>query len=1218
MPPERPNRKRIPPRPPQSPFQVNPQASTSQVAASPRDASMLQRKKRNTLPEQPSGQKTRPSVFDRLGTKNTGNSPAERQLGTKKEKVEHVFSGEARKPVRRISEDTRISRPVEREERTLDIDRKPTAVKTKEPQEKSQTDNKSEDKSVSKESPNLQKHEDVPKEVPQEPLIESMDNNDNATSEIPNDSLSDRGKKTNKSVLPSSNDNPSSESNRHHEKEQIEIKDNIEKKAKSSSSRSEPSSDEGRNIDRERHNDNERTIRLNSGSSGYQSAIEDRRAQREREREERYNRAMATERPPPFPFERNTERDREWRERGRPTRYNNKNFLENKTYFDTQRKNERDKIPRNRERIEMDKGNSGSESLSSNTVRAGEASRSSSVSARERSIIPNDQNQEKTQKESPLKDREKDNKQRELNVKEARHREDLIRDRERDARSREETLRERDRGMKMRDEGHTRTTGVPDLYRPSTDLHLRDPERRPIRDFEREFRDRDLRNDIIASDRYHAEYGREREQIRDFLPENFSDRHLRPNEQRPSWDLDRDIRDSDFRGPPIFSDKDFTDHRREKANDARRLSPSATSEKIISHRQPSDRYPRDSEKPPMREDSSSKVGKSESNSREVIDIDKNTRSKDESDRDAQNGQTLDNRSKDDKNINHLNKESKLTQSSQDEIELPYPWKKCLSSKKKIYYFNTITRESRWTFPNVIDKNETNRNKPAIDNNSRAGPSASRNIRKSEREDESETPPHKKIRLDDHDSKESPNIDNRQMTTRDTDQHIRESISPTTPTSNLLSKRETKEQRPINDWQSETPPRRSRGNTESSTGTHTPSSPISHKSQTTPTQFSTHNRSSSSGFNDRRFSSDYDVSIGIRRLSYGSSLGPPVSLRLNPSFNRGGGSTEIYDRNNDYRNEDYSPSNRNNNALINSSPAQSQQSPNNNRNSRQGAGNGSRGFISPPQHFRSRSTHEIDSRVRHLKDEDMISIAEIDESITYTPSRKSSEVAFTFHNDITDSSKGKADVSNDEKINNDNIMQESRLQINMQDGLIDSDDDNWPVYNEVNQQFEEQNPANFLLRGYNHKTLESNKKDRSVNIVAELWDNISQETAGAIFNSLETIAMKTQSKENEEKKSHLNGRYDYERHRALEGGETYFRHKQQWATPRQIPVVHNDLYDKVTPEVSENLLKSCVYIFKHGNNEVENEFAGGGLNLTEDRRELVVQLSEEEDEDETQT
>ncbi|CAG8450568.1 11121_t:CDS:2 [Ambispora leptoticha] len=1285
MPPERPNRKRIPPRPPQPPFQVNPQASTSQTAASPRDTSMLQRKKRNTLPEQPSGQKPRPSVFDRLGTKNTGNSPAERQIGTKKEKVDHVFSGEARKPVRRISEDTRISRPVEREERTLDIDRKPAVA-----QEKSQTDNKSE---ASKESQRIQKHEDIPKEVPQEPPIESVDNSDNTTGlqnenkekkeeeiearkhreqdkeskrvpelqskksedfvisginssevplkrrkqsnddskesiasyddsepakedvvsiiadddenstideyddgeqgEIPNDILNDRGKKTNESALPI---------------------------------RSELSSDEGRNLDRERHNDNERMTRPNPGSPGYQSTIEDRRArnlEREREREERYNRAMAIERPPPFPFERNVERDREWRERGRPARYNNKNFLENKAYFDAQRKNERDKIPRNRERIEMDKGNSGSESLSSNTVRAGEASRSSSVSARERAINPNEQNHEKTQKETPLKDREK---VREFNAKEreARHREDLMRDRERDARSREESIRER--GMKLRDEGHPRTTGVPDLYRPSTDIHLRDPERRPIRDFEREFRDRELRNDMIASDRYHTEFGREREQIRDFLPETFSDRHPRPNEQRPPWDLDRDIRDSDFRGPAIFSDKDFTDHRREKANDDRRLSPSAVSEKIISHRQPSDRYPRDSEKQSTREDSSPKVGKTESNSREAIDLDKNTQSKDESDRDPQDGQTVDNRSKDDKNIDYQNKEAKIVQSFQDEIELPYPWKKCLSSKKKVYYFNTITRESRWTFPNVIDKNDTTRNKPSIDNN-RASPSSSkidiRNIRKAERDDESETPPHKKIRLDDHDSKESPNIDNRQISIRDTDQHIRENITPTTPTSNLPSKRETKEQRPINDWQSETPPRRTRGNTESSIGPHTPSSPLSHKSQASPTQitqFSTHNRSSSSGFNDRRFSSDYDVPIGIRRLSYGSSLGPPVSLRPSPSFNRGGGSTEIYDRSNDYRNEDYSPSNRsisNNNASANSSPAPSQQSSNNNRNSRQG----SRGYISPP-HFRSRSIHEIDSRVRHLKDgEDMVSIAEIDESTVYTPSRKPSEIVLTFHNDVTDS-KVKSDVSNDEKINSrqdihDNIMQESRLQTNMQDLLLDSDDDNWQAYNEINQ-YEEQNPTNFLLRGYNYKSLEPVKKDRSVNnIVAAVWDSISPETAGSIFNSLEAIAMKAQSKENEEKKTHINGRFDYERHRALEGGETYFRHKQQWATPRHIPAVHNDLYDKVVPEISDDLLKSCVYIFKYGNNEAENAFAAeGGPNLAQDRREMVVQLSEGDDETQT--
>ncbi|CAJ0842576.1 17676_t:CDS:2, partial [Entrophospora sp. SA101] len=47
----------------------------------------------------------------------------------------------------------------------------------------------------------------------------------------------------------------------------------------------------------------------------------------------------------------------------------------------------------------------------------------------------------------------------------------------------------------------------------------------------------------------------------------------------------------------------------------------------------------------------------------------------------------------------------------EEPSLPYPWELCISSKNKIYYFNTETHESQWTFPS-----EDNYKKNYDDNN----------------------------------------------------------------------------------------------------------------------------------------------------------------------------------------------------------------------------------------------------------------------------------------------------------------------------------------------------------------------------------------------------------------------------------------------------------------------------------------------------------------------
>ncbi|CAG8515356.1 9539_t:CDS:2, partial [Acaulospora colombiana] len=102
----------------------NPQHSTS-------DSLKQQRKKRNQIADQvPQSQQPRQSVFERLGTKNSGTAPIPRSAKTRKETKDHS-SGKTR----RFSESRQAERELSDGELTQDIgkikDRQPVEVRSK-------------------------------------------------------------------------------------------------------------------------------------------------------------------------------------------------------------------------------------------------------------------------------------------------------------------------------------------------------------------------------------------------------------------------------------------------------------------------------------------------------------------------------------------------------------------------------------------------------------------------------------------------------------------------------------------------------------------------------------------------------------------------------------------------------------------------------------------------------------------------------------------------------------------------------------------------------------------------------------------------------------------------------------------------------------------------------------------------------------------------------
>ncbi|KAG9304469.1 hypothetical protein G9A89_020033 [Geosiphon pyriformis] len=1262
---------------------------------------------------------------------------------------------------------------------------------------------------------------------------------------------------------PSSRRDSPKERERDRDRDQPRPKESVNTKDSSGRIRSQPSSEDGRIADKERHHDRERFVRPSGDSIGHLSVIDDRRIRgldrdaREREREERYNRALAAERAL-LPIDRSMERER--RERERQERYN-KSILESKSLLDIPRKNERDKYNRERDRSDIEKGNSGSESVSTTTNRAGEISRSSSVSARERVPLPGERSSDRTHRDDLLKDREKDSRSREVlsrdRERDIRQREDMLKDKERELRQREELPREKERDFKLREEPfrprekevntrdeplkdrdiirdkvrdftqredlfrdrerdsrlrheqvkdsvsariktqekdfisgrrsedqgsrksdehssekalseksnkeiyskdrdkvtfdslertqkeltkvdlsshhrsasaeskdhandyrsrdeqvnteinraekrtreefeandqketsdrdsrnefttnhrqfdlrnretrsrddyptkeisrnvlnrekdreligrrddrdrllHDRSGALPDLYRPLSDSHPRDSERRPIRDFDRELRDREQRNDMLGPDRYRIDYPRERDQLRDRPMDTLTERYQRENERKPSWEMDREIREREYRNNNGFTEKEHSDQRRERIRDDEDVSPT-NSEKTEAQRQPNDRYSRESERRVSRDvemDIGSRVARTEINNRRS-ESDKNFHSVNEGERDGSKDQ-LDNRNITDKNIDRPKRESKILPLANDEPPLPYPWKKCLSSKNKIYYFNTLSRESRWIFPGEKSESEIPRKKPVteiLNRDTTIGPT--NDIQKVDREslkrNDTEQVSRKKSWHFEHDSREIGNLEeNKELPHRDANSlsYAKDESSMSSYSPNSASKKDilTKEQRSSNDRQSESLPMRLRGNTGSSVTMKSPP-PSSNKSQTSPTQlsqFSIHNRSStSSGFNERRFSSDHDPSSGPRRPSYGTSLAPPVQLRAISTFNRSG-PIDMYERNEPFRNEDFSQSSRNlsnspniGSTGINSSPGQqsggnrNQRSPifmspshftyeqSNSPGSRRGLPtvNTNIRVSSSGQHNRTLTIHDNDVRGRFAMDSGEEDRMDIDDSHSRAPSRKNSDSVLSFQNHLIDSGRRKSDTNKDGKSlgrrNFQEFVKGDQVQTVLEESYLESEDDAWHS-DEGNVFEDEYNDVEPSLLLFQH--LAETKKFKRLTgeeqveqQILQVWEHISPLTAGNdLYAELKKRILEHSGRVTSryyKQPFYLNSRTEFERQRELFGGPRLLRYKHLSATPRSLPISSTaDSYfqTKVNPEVPDEIFNACLDI-----------------------------------------
>jgi hypothetical protein len=235
------------------------------------------------------------------------------------------------------------------------------------------------------------------------------------------------------------------------------------------------------------------------------------------------------------------------------------------------------------------------------------------------------------------------------------------------------------------------------------------------------------------------------------------------------------------------------------------------------------------------------------------------------------------------------KESKKVSVNEDEDPLPpHPWIKCKSSRNKDYYFNTQTRESQWNYPE-IGRNRQAQNDGKDEDDSR-----------------------KKIRLNDNGDGIVTNTDvNPQI------EHEDKTLNtmPTVKENDTTNKEASLKEEISFDQQSESSSRLPRSN---STFLFSPPMSQAQPSPGMSTVFS-------SEYNERRFSADYG---SPRRGSYVGSQphSPQMSSRPSP-FNRGG-SVDLYDRNDGFRNDDFisnrslgdprnitSPSGNNNNGLA---------------------------------------------------------------------------------------------------------------------------------------------------------------------------------------------------------------------------------------------------------------------------------------------------------------
>ncbi|GES76506.1 hypothetical protein GLOIN_2v1587773 [Rhizophagus clarus] len=787
-------------------------------------------------------------------------------------------------------------------------------------------------------------------------------------------------------------------------------------------------SDDGRNSDRSYDRPSRET-------SIQQSHVDDRRTRlyerdiREREREERYNRAIATDR---AHDDRNFDRDR--RERERQDRYN-KSLLEDKAHLDIPRRNERDRFQREFERNRNDHG--------SRTPNAETSSNSTIRGATSRSPSDSDKPPSRTRSPERVKREDRDLRPRD-DAREWQPHQDFQRDRDRISRQRDDlSNRDRDprirdlskekeissRDLKMQDINLRRNDQIDVAFRRSDErisntrrlddprnagIPDRNPRDPPPRDREKDshyHRDQVLRPETIRNERQPAirsknetqsdsvyQDNRDKEPRQRNIQPNVLTEHDRPdkrkredielnnerkayydreqrvdansfNQRLPEYrirDKERDQRhredypskDGNRVGINRDQDRDLTNRKEDRVSpthdrnvglpdlyrpssdhlkepDRRSLreydysvdkyradydrdirdrvrddpeSRSNSVEKTDLQKHLYDRHQRESEKRrDIEDDQMSRTNRSEPTRRSdterpvqnimdqrdnIRDYPQEAHMQEEKNRDPQD---------------QFMKESKKVPINEDEDPLPpHPWIKCKSSRNKDYYFNTQTRASQWNYPETGKNHQTqNDGNKIIDYDSH--------------KDEDE--PRKKIRLNENGESVVANTDmNPQIGHEDK--------TPTVNENDSANKEISLKDEISFDQQSELSPRQPRN---SSTFLFSPSMPQSQLSPGTSAAFSPPHRSISSEYNERRFSCDYGIQSSPRRGSYvGSQPHSPQmsSLRSNPGpFNRGG-SVDLYDRNDGFRNDEFisnrslgdprnitSPSGNNNNGMA---------------------------------------------------------------------------------------------------------------------------------------------------------------------------------------------------------------------------------------------------------------------------------------------------------------
>ncbi|CAG8668171.1 22989_t:CDS:2, partial [Dentiscutata erythropus] len=666
-----------------------------------------QRKKRNQISDQlQQPQQQRQSVFERLGTKNA-TAPLLRQAKNKKEIKDHIPINEPRKS-RRISDSRKAERDLSEGEISQEVGKFKDRQQPIEPKSKTDSSfNKNSVepiKNITSNSKNTFREES--EDAAKEDVVSIQADDDFSLHSDIDDNYPGYLSPPDDGQLPMDQD----------------FIDNHEKISSDSIQGRERIHRNLDRINREHHvpphKDDRRRIVYDRDS-------------REKLRDERYNRTNVPMRD--HRDHRPHEIDRDRRERERQERYN-QSILEDKVHFD-QRRNDRDRFLRDDRGVRNEHGNRTptADTSSNSTVRGDTSERLITRRDDRPSNVrqKNDGQNDSTFQDNRNRDRDpgqrniQQNVQPELDRTEKRKKEEseiitterkqyLDREQRNDSlqpiqRLPEYRSREKDRDVRQRDEFMTkdnmrlginrdqerelpnhrddRATGLPDLYRPSSDHHLRDPDRRPIREFDRNYRD--LRGEPIGIDRYRGDYSRDNNQGRDRMLDN----HPREIERRLSWDLDN------RGGTSNFSDKDQIDHRRERdrerAREVGHKSRSTSAElKVDSHKHLYDFHQREPERRIARDvenDQMVRVNRNESVRR--AEIDRHLHFNNNKHHDSSHDFSLDALQREDQDIDLQSKD----QIMDDEI-LPEPWQKCMSRKNKVYYFNPSTRESRWTFP----------------------------------------------------------------------------------------------------------------------------------------------------------------------------------------------------------------------------------------------------------------------------------------------------------------------------------------------------------------------------------------------------------------------------------------------------------------------------------------------------------------------------------------